>query len=87
MVIANEAGSATSSNASLTVVVSPWSQTNIAGATATFTVTVFGPEPLNYQWLRNGTNLVEGGSGSAGACGKEVGTEEGVKPEVRLERP
>jgi hypothetical protein len=61
VVIASAAGSATSSNAALTVVLSPQSQTNIVGATATFTATAFSPEPLNYQWKRNGTSLVEGG--------------------------
>ncbi|HEY5504107.1 MAG TPA: immunoglobulin domain-containing protein [Sedimentisphaerales bacterium] len=29
---------------------------------ATFTVMVFGPESLNYQWQKNGTNLVDGGN-------------------------
>lgn len=56
MVITSAAGSVTSSNAALTVVFSPQSQTNIAGATATFTATAFSPESLNYQWQKNGTN-------------------------------
>jgi len=59
--ITNAAGSATSSNAALTVVLSPKSQTNCASSTATFTATAFGPEALNYQWQKQGTNLVEGG--------------------------
>ena len=54
-------GSATSSNATLTVVLSPKSQTNYAGTTATFTATAFSPESLNYQWQKNGTSLIEGG--------------------------
>jgi uncharacterized repeat protein (TIGR03803 family) len=61
VIITNAAGSATSSNAALTVVLSPKSQTNYASSTATFTATAFSPEPLNYQWQKNGTNLVEGG--------------------------
>ena len=61
VVITNAAGSATSSNAALTVVLSPKSQTNYASSTATFTATAFSPEPLNYQWQKNGTNLVNGG--------------------------
>ena len=61
VVVTNAAGTATSSNAALTVVLSPESQTNIAGATARFTATAFSPESLNYQWQKNGTNLVEGG--------------------------
>ena len=62
MVITNAAGSATSSNAALTVVLSPKSQTNYASSTATFTATAFSPELLNYQWQKNGTNLVDGGN-------------------------
>jgi uncharacterized repeat protein (TIGR03803 family) len=61
VVVTNAAGSATSSNAALTVVLSPGSQTNYASSTATFTATAFSPEPLNYQWQKNGTNLLEGG--------------------------
>jgi len=61
VLVTDAAGSAASTNASLTVVLSPQSQTNIAGATVTFTAAAFGPEPLNYQWQKNGTNLVEGG--------------------------
>jgi uncharacterized repeat protein (TIGR03803 family) len=61
VVITNAAGSATSSNAALTVVLSPKSRTNYASSTATFTATAFSPESLNYQWQKNGTNLVEGG--------------------------
>jgi hypothetical protein len=62
VVIANAAGSATSSNAVLTVVLSPQSQTNYASSTATFTATAFGSQLLNYQWQKNGTNLVNGGN-------------------------
>jgi hypothetical protein len=58
----NAVGSATSSNAVLSVVLSPRSRTNYASSTATFTATAFGPESLNYQWQMNGTNLVDGGS-------------------------
>ncbi len=61
VVITNAAGIATSSNAALTVVLSPKSQTNYASSTVTFTATAFSPESLNYQWQKNGTNLVEGG--------------------------
>ena len=61
VIITNATGSATSSNAALTVVLSPQNRTNVAGETATFTATTFGPVDLNYQWRKNGTNLVEGG--------------------------
>jgi uncharacterized repeat protein (TIGR03803 family) len=62
IVITNLADNVTSSNGVLTVVLSPTSQTNSASSTATFTATAFGPEPLNYQWQKNGTNLVDGGN-------------------------
>ena len=62
VVTTNSAGSATSSNATLTVVLSPQSQTNYASTTATFTATAFSPEVLSYQWQKNGTNLTNGGN-------------------------
>jgi hypothetical protein len=61
VVVTNAAGVAVSSNAALNVVLSPKSQTNYASSTATLTATAFSPEPLNYQWQKNGTSLVEGG--------------------------
>jgi len=63
VVVTNTAGSATSSNATLTVltppvlVVQPQAQAANQGADATFSVTVTGSEPLSYQWRREGTNL------------------------------
>ena len=62
VVITNAGGKATSSNAALTVVLSPESQTNYASSTAAFTATAFGSELLNYQWQKNGTKLVNGGN-------------------------
>jgi uncharacterized repeat protein (TIGR03803 family) len=62
LVVTNLAGIVTSSNAALTVVLSPNSQTNYANSTATFAGTAFSPESLNYQWQKNGTNLVNGGN-------------------------
>jgi uncharacterized repeat protein (TIGR03803 family) len=62
VLIYNSEGSATSSNAALTVVLSPTNRTNYASTTARFTATAFSPEPLNYQWQKNGTNLAEGGN-------------------------
>jgi uncharacterized repeat protein (TIGR03803 family) len=62
VVVTNAAGTATSSNATLTVVLSPRSQTNYAGSTATLTAAAFSPESLNYQWQKNGTNVVDGGN-------------------------
>ena len=47
----------------------PQSQTNSVGTTATFSVTASGTPPLNYQWRKDGANLVDGGRVSgAGAA-------------------
>jgi hypothetical protein len=62
VVVTNAAGSSVSSNAALNVVLSPTSRTNYASSTATFIVTAFGPESLNFQWQKNGTNLNNGGN-------------------------
>jgi uncharacterized repeat protein (TIGR03803 family) len=45
----------------------PTDQTAYEGATAVFTVASFGGAPVSYQWLQDGTNLLDGGriSGSA----------------------
>jgi hypothetical protein len=40
----------------------PSSQTVTNGTRLTFSATVGGPAPLNYQWLLNGTNLSTGGN-------------------------
>ena len=68
LIVTNLAGSATSSNAVLTVtnapptiIVQPISQTNGVGTTVTLAVTAIGTDPLSYQWLLGGTNLVDGG--------------------------
>ena len=61
VVVSNWAGSVTTSNASLTVVLSPISQTSYASSTATFTAPSFGPASMNYQWQRNATNLPNSG--------------------------
>lgn len=42
--------------------VQPLSQTSSVGATATFTVSATGLNPLRYQWQKNGTNLLDGGN-------------------------
>jgi len=75
VIVSNAAGSVTSSNASLTIITgqapvilsAPSSQTVLPGATATFTVSAAGDEPLAYFWQINGTNLTDAGniSGSA----------------------
>ncbi len=75
VMVSNAAGSVTSSNASLTIITGhapvilsgPSSQTLLPAATATFTVSAAGDEPLAYFWLMDGTNLTDAGniSGSA----------------------
>ena len=64
--VSNAGGSLTSSGATLTVTsptvpptitVQPASQSVVAGANVTFTVTATGTEPLSYQWKFNNTDL------------------------------
>jgi uncharacterized repeat protein (TIGR03803 family) len=66
--VSNSAGSVTSEEAALGVIVSPpqitvqpASQSQNVGGTATFTVTAVGDLPLSYQWLENGVALTDGG--------------------------
>jgi outer membrane protein assembly factor BamB len=40
----------------------PQSRTNVAGTTATFSVTATGTEPLIYQWRKGGVGLTDGGN-------------------------
>ena len=72
--VSNAFGSVLSSNALLSVTSSPpfivsqpASQTAVAAANVTLSVTAQGNLPLSYQWSMNGTNVVDGGniSGSA----------------------
>jgi hypothetical protein len=44
------------------IVSQPASRTNLVGSTTSFAVTAVGPDPLAYQWRRNGANLSEGGN-------------------------
>ena len=69
VVVSNTYGTVTSATARLEIMVSPpyiiagpEDQTVLVGSTATFSVEADGDEPLRYQWLRNGTNLTDGGS-------------------------
>jgi hypothetical protein len=65
VVVSNSHGSATSSNATLTVlfppgiVASPANQRMLEGHSTTFSVTVAGTEPLFYQWQKEGLDLSE----------------------------
>jgi uncharacterized repeat protein (TIGR03803 family) len=75
VIVSNAAGPVTSDSASLTIITgqapvilsAPASQTLLPGATATFTVSAAGDQPLSYFWHMSGTNLADGGnlSGSA----------------------
>jgi gamma-glutamyltranspeptidase len=68
VVLANGGASVTSAPAELIVdglpaiVTQPASRTNMAGTTATFSVTAIGPGTLTYHWRKNGTNLADGGN-------------------------
>ena len=69
VVITNAAGSATSTEAFLSIVpwrpiitVQPASQTVLPGSTTVFSVAAVGTQPFSYRWQRNGTNLTDGGS-------------------------
>ena len=67
LIVTNDLGSATSSEAVLTVfdlpviTADPQSSTNNAGDTVSFTVSATGPS-LSYQWRKNGSNLTDGGN-------------------------
>ncbi|MFY9509467.1 MAG: immunoglobulin domain-containing protein [Rubrivivax sp.] len=70
VVVSNGAGSATSSNATLTinprpvaVTAQPVGATVVVGATAGFSVTATGSVPITYQWRKNGAAI----SGANGA--------------------
>jgi uncharacterized repeat protein (TIGR03803 family) len=62
LIVSNLAGSVTSSNAALGVVVSPDSQTDYASASAAFNVIAISPGVLSYQWQKNGQDLLNGGN-------------------------
>ncbi len=63
VVVANSAGSATSSaatlvvNASPVITTQPQNQTVAMGGTFSFTVVAGGSAPLSYQWRKNGSNI------------------------------
>ena len=73
--ITNSAGATNSAAANLSVISpititqQPQSQTVLSYNSASFTVAASGNGTLSYQWLKNGTNLVDGGNvtGSATA--------------------
>ena len=72
VVVSNSAGTATSTNATLTVssptapaiTSQPSNATVTVGATASFSVTASGTAPLSYQWKKNGTAITGATSSS-----------------------
>jgi hypothetical protein len=70
VVVSNQAGTVTSSPARLTVITAtppsiasqPQSQTINAGQSASFSVTATGTAPLSYAWMKDGTQLSDGGN-------------------------
>ncbi len=66
VVVSNTLGVLTSAVAQLTVVVppsitnQPTNQVVVAGATTTFSASLQGSQPLNYQWFFNGTAIIGG---------------------------
>ena len=68
--VLNSAGTAVSSNASLTVLIpatitrQPTNTTVAGGSNVTFTVAAIGAGPLRYQWRFNGANLATGTNAS-----------------------
>ena len=75
VIVSNAVGPVTSGSASLTLITgqapvilsAPVSQTLLPGATATFTVSAAGDEPLAYFWQMDGTNLTDAGNVSGSA--------------------
>lgn len=62
VIVSNNYGITVSSNATFTVIAlgiagQPQNQSVLGGATARFSVSVIGSQPLYYQWLFNGTSL------------------------------
>lgn len=63
VVVSNSTSTATSANATLTVIIppsittQPVSRTNNYGTTATFTVVASGTAPLSYQWQKNSVDV------------------------------
>jgi uncharacterized repeat protein (TIGR03803 family) len=74
VIVSNAAGSV-SGSATLTIITgqapailsAPSNQSLLPGATATFTVSAAGDEPLSFFWLMNGTNLTNAGNVSGSA--------------------
>lgn len=75
VIASNSLGYAVSSNALLTVngppsvTVQPHDAAVLSGGTAIFSVTVAGPAPLFYHWLKNGSILFDGGNISGSTSG------------------
>ncbi len=66
VLVTNSAGATLSAPASLTVITAPFitnapvDRYAVAGSNAVFNVGALGQAPLTYQWMRDGTNLING---------------------------
>jgi hypothetical protein len=49
-------------NGAPVITAQPSNRTNVFGSLATFSVSAAGAGPLTYHWLKNGTNLADGGN-------------------------
>jgi hypothetical protein len=90
IVVSNNLGSVTSSQATLTVNASaaapaittqPSNMTVTAGQTATFTVVASGTAPLTYQWRKNSANIA-GAAGSSYTTAATTSADNGAKFDV-----
>ena len=54
------------------IIQAPSSRTNLAGSTAVFSAKALGTLPLGYQWLRNGTNVLNDDGRITGAASAEL---------------
>ena len=89
VIVTNLAGSVTSSNATLTVllvpniVTQPINQVVVADGNATFTVSASGTGPFTYHWLLNGTNLPIGIISTVAGIGTNISSGSGYNGDGR----
>jgi hypothetical protein len=92
VVVSNPQGTVTSTNALLTVLISPVittqpaNQTVNLGQTATFSVAVTGTAPLAYVWRKNGVNII-GANSAAYTTPATVAADNGARFSVAVSNP